>query len=152
MGQIYLRDNPLLTEPLTLAHVKARLLGYWGTTPGLSFIYVHLNGYKIANPSVLARISHEELESLFIGYGYRPYFVEGYEPAQMHQRMAATLDTVIGEIRTIQNEARTRGTAGRPRWPMIILRTPKGWTGPGTEQNRRNRPGSWAVTCAMSCN
>lgn len=278
VGQIYLRDNPLLTEPLTLAHVKARLLGHWGTTPGLNFIYVHLNrviraqdlsviyitgpghggpglvantwlegsyseaypnipqnavgmqrlfkqfsfpggvpshvapetpgsiheggelgyalshafgavfdnpdliaacvvgdgeaetgplatawhsnkflnpaqdgavlpilhlnGYKIANPSVLARIPHEELESLFIGYGYRPYFVEGDEPAQMHQRMAATLDTVIGEIRTIQNEARTKGTAVRPRWPMIILRTPKGWTGP-KEVDGRKTEGTW---------
>tara|TARA_R110002124_G_scaffold75290_4_gene202002 strand:+ start:17502 stop:19928 length:2427 start_codon:yes stop_codon:yes gene_type:complete len=278
VGQIYLRDNPLLTEPLTLAHVKARLLGHWGTTPGLNFIYVHLNrmiraldlsviyitgpghggpglvantwlegsyseaypnipqnaagmqrlfrqfsfpggvpshvapetpgsiheggelgyslshaygavfdnpdliaacvvgdgeaetgplatawhsnkflnpaqdgavlpilhlnGYKIANPSVLARIPREELESLFIGYGYRPYFVEGDEPAQMHQRMAATLGTVIGEIRAIQNEARAKGAVQRPRWPMIILRTPKGWTGP-KEVDGRKTEGYW---------
>jgi len=266
VGQIYLQKNPLLKEPLTLEHIKPRLLGHWGTTPGLNFIYVHLNrvirahdlsviyiagpghggpgvvantylegtysevypnipqtdegmhnlfkqfsfpggvpshvapetpgsiheggelgyavshafgaafdnpdliaacvvgdgeaetgplatawhsnkflnpihdgavlpilhlnGYKIANPTVLARISHEELENLFIGYGYKPYFVEGWEPETMHQLMAATMDTVIGEIKTIQQEARASGVAKRPRWPMIILRSPKGWTGP----------------------
>ena len=270
VGQIYLLDNPLLQEPLKLAHIKPRLLGHWGTTPGLNFIYVHmnrvikaydlnviyiagpghggpglvantylegtysevypnipqnaegmkklfkqfsfpggipshvapetpgsiheggelgyalshaygaafdnpdlvvacvvgdgeaetgplatawhsnkflnpihdgavlpilhLNGYKIANPTVLARLSHEELESLFIGYGYTPYFVEGSDPDVMHPLMAATLDNAIAEIKAIQSEA--RATAGglaqikRPRWPMIILRTPKGWTGP----------------------
>ena len=278
VGQIYLRGNPLLTEPLTLEHIKARLLGHWGTTPGLNFIYVHLNrmilaqdlniiyitgpghggpglvantwlegsyselypnipqnsagmqrlfrqfsfpggipshvapetpgsiheggelgyslshafgavfdnpeliaacvvgdgeaetgplatawhsnkflnpvrdgavlpilhlnGYKIANPTVLARIPREELESLFIGYGYRPYFVEGDEPARVHQRMAATLDTVMAEIREIQHEARTGGTAGRPRWPMIILRTPTGWTGP-KEVDGLKSEGTW---------
>lgn len=266
VGQIYLLDNPLLKQSLTLEHIKPRLLGHWGTTPGLNFIYVHfnrvikaqdlnviyitgpghggpglvantylegtysevypnvaqneegikklfkqfsfpggipshcapetpgsiheggelgyavthaygaafdnpdliaccvvgdgeaetgplatawhsnkflnpvhdgavlpvlhLNGYKIANPTVLARISHEELESLFIGYGYKPYFVEGAEPEAMHQLMAATLDTVVSEIKAIQHEARSIGVAARPRWPMIILRTPKGWTGP----------------------
>ena len=266
VGQIYLYDNPLLKEPLKLEHVKPRLLGHWGTTPGLNFIYVHLNrlikeydldmiyiagpghggpglvanvylegtysefypdisqdaegmkklfkqfsfpggipshvapetpgsiheggelgyavahaygaafdnpdlivacvvgdgeaetgplaaawhsnkflnpihdgavlpilhlnGYKIANPAVLARISKQELESLFIGYGYKPYFVEGAEPDDMHQLMAGTLDTVISEIKAVQNEARASGKAKRPQWPMIILRTPKGWTGP----------------------
>jgi xylulose-5-phosphate/fructose-6-phosphate phosphoketolase len=266
VGQIYLLDNPLLKEPLKPEHVKTRLLGHWGTTPGLNFIYVHLNrviqardlnviyitgpghggpglvantylegtysevypnisqnaegmkklfrqfsfpggipshvapetpgsiheggelgyslshaygavfdnpeliaccvvgdgeaetgplatawhsnkflnpvhdgavlpilhlnGYKIANPTVLARIPREELESLFIGYGYKPYFVEGSDPEIMHQRMAATLDTVITEIRTIQQEARRGDGTRRPRWPMILLRTPKGWTGP----------------------
>ncbi len=266
VGQIYLLDNPLLKEPLKLDHVKPRLLGHWGTTPGLNFIYVHLNrvikaqdlsmiyiagpghggpglvantylegtysefypnisedeegmfklfkqfsfpggvpshvapetpgsiheggelgyavshaygaafdnpdlivacvvgdgeaetgplaaawhsnkflnpatdgavlpilhlnGYKIANPTVLARISHEELESLFIGYGHKPYFVEGSDPETMHQLMAATLDTVIAEIKTIQHDARSNGVTARPRWPMIVLRTPKGWTGP----------------------
>ena len=266
VGQIYLYKNPLLKEPLVLEHIKPRLLGHWGTTPGLNFIYVHLNrvitaqdlstiyiagpghggpglvantylegtysevypnipqtdegmqqlfkqfsfpggvpshvapetpgsiheggelgyavshafgavfdnpdliaacvvgdgeaetgplatawhsnkflnpihdgavlpilhlnGYKIANPTVLARISHEELESLFIGYGYKPYFVEGWEPEAMHQLMAATMDTVIAEIKAIQQEARASGIAKRPRWPMIILRSPKGWTGP----------------------
>ena len=266
VGQIYLLANPLLTEPLVLEHVKPRLVGHWGTTPGLNFIYahlnrlikardldmiyvagpghggpalvantwlegsysefypnvprngagmqrlfkqfsfpggvpshvapetpgsiheggelgyalshafgaafdnpelivacvvgdgeaetgplaaawhsnkflnsvhdgavlpiLHLNGYKIANPTVLARISREELESLFVGYGYQPFFVEGSEPAAMHQAMAATLDGVIAEIHAIQAEARREGVAKRPRWPMIILRTPKGWTGP----------------------
>lgn len=266
VGQIYLLDNPLLKEPLQPEHIKPRLLGHWGTTPGLNFIYVHLNrlikaqelsviyiagpghggpglvanvylegtysevypnvpqdagglkklfkqfsfpggigshvtaetpgsiheggelgyalshaygaafdnpdllvacvvgdgeaetgplatawhsnkflnpihdgavlpilhlnGYKIANPTVLARISHEELESLFIGYGYRPYFIEGSDPEQMHQAMAATLDKAITEIQDIQRQARNSGTAERPRWPMIILRSPKGWTGP----------------------
>ncbi len=266
VGQIYLYDNPLLKEPLKLQHIKPRLLGHWGTTPGQNFIYVHLNriirnldvnmiyisgpghggpglvantylegtysefypnvsqdavgmkrlfrqfsfpggipshaapetpgsiheggelgyalshaygaafdnpdlivacvvgdgeaetgplatawhsnkflnpvhdgavlpilhlnGYKIANPAVLARISHEELESLFTGYGYKPYFVEGDEPEAMHQLMASTLDRVFQEIRAIQDNARTSGVPTRPRWPMIILRTPKGWTGP----------------------
>ncbi len=266
VGQIYLFDNPLLKKPLTIEHVKPRLLGHWGTTSGLNFIYVHLNriiqqydlnminvtgpghggpglvantylegtysevypnisqdeagmkklftqfsfpggipshvapetpgsineggelgyslshaygaafdnpdllvtcvvgdgeaetgpmatswhsnkflnpvhdgavlpilhlnGYKIAGPTVLARISHEELEALFRGYGYTPYFVEGDDPETMHQLMAATLDTVVTEIRRIQNEARSNGFSERPRWPMIILRSPKGWTGP----------------------
>jgi xylulose-5-phosphate/fructose-6-phosphate phosphoketolase len=266
IGQIYLLDNPLLREPLRLEHIKPRLLGHWGTTPGLNFIYVHLNrvikerdlnmiyiagpghggpglvantylegtysevypnvsqdveglrqlfkqfsfpggipshaapetpgsiheggelgyalshafgaafdnpdlivacvvgdgeaetgplatawhsnkflnpihdgavlpilhlnGYKIANPTVLARIDHAELESLFVGYGYKPYVVEGAEPEAMHQRMAATLDTVIAEVHAIQRKARRNGVAKRPRWPMLILRTPKGWTCP----------------------
>jgi len=266
VGQIYLYDNPLLKKPLKLAHVKPRLLGHWGTTPGLNFIYVHLNrlikehdlnvmyvtgpghggpgivantylegtyselypavsqdeqglknlftqfsfpggipshtaaqtpgsineggelgyslvhafgaafdnpdllvacvvgdgeaetaplatswhsnkflnpvhdgavlpilhlnGYKIAGPTVLARIPHDELEALFRGYGYRPYFVEGDDPTKMHQLMAATLDTVIADIQGIQRDARAKGFKVRPRWPMIILRSPKGWTGP----------------------
>jgi xylulose-5-phosphate/fructose-6-phosphate phosphoketolase len=266
VGQIYLYDNPLLKEPLKLEHIKPRLLGHWGTTPGLNFIYVHLNrvikerrlnviyvigpghggpaivantylegtyselypnvsqdakgmkklfrqfsfpggipshvapetpgsineggelgyslshaygavfdnpnliavcvvgdgeaetgplatswhsnkflspshdgavlpilhlnGYKIANPTVLARISREELENLFFGYGYKPYWIEGSEPEHMHQMMAATLDSVITEIQTIQKEARNGSVVKRPRWPMIVLKTPKGWTGP----------------------
>lgn len=89
---------------------------------------LHLNGYKIANPAVLARISREELESLFVGYGYKPYFVEGSEPTAMHQLMAATLDRVISKIKSIQHKARDKGATDRPRWPMIVLRTPKGWT------------------------
>jgi xylulose-5-phosphate/fructose-6-phosphate phosphoketolase len=278
VGQIYLLDNPLLTEPLTLDHIKPRLLGHWGTTPGLNFIYVHLNrlirqhdldmiyiagpghggpglvantylegtysevypnisedvegmrrlfkqfsfpggvpshvapetpgsiheggelgysiahafgaafdnpelivacvvgdgeaetgplatswhsnkfldpvrdgavlpilhlnGYKIANPTVLARISHEELERLFEGYGWKPYFVEGEEPAAMHQKMAATLDAVLAEIQAIQAYARERDDATRPRWPMIVLRTPKGWTGP-KEVDGQKTEGYW---------
>ncbi|HXI92371.1 MAG TPA: phosphoketolase family protein [Blastocatellia bacterium] len=266
VGQIYLYDNPLLREPLKLEHIKPRLLGHWGTTPGLNFIYVHLNrlirkndlnviyvcgpghggpgmvantylegtysefypdvsedveglrklftqfsfpggipshvspetpgsineggelgyslmhaygavfdnpdllaacvvgdgeaetgplaaswhsnkflnpvrdgsvlpilhlnGYKIANPTVLARLSDEELTSLFTGYGHKPYFVEGDDPEMMHQFMAATLDTVIARIQEIQQDARTSGFSHRPQWPMIILRSPKGWTGP----------------------
>jgi xylulose-5-phosphate/fructose-6-phosphate phosphoketolase len=91
---------------------------------------LHLNGYKIANPTVLARISREQLESLFIGYGYKPYFVEGSDPETMHQIMAQTLETIFLEIRAIQENARTKGSGGYPQWPMIVMRTPKGWTGP----------------------
>jgi xylulose-5-phosphate/fructose-6-phosphate phosphoketolase len=91
---------------------------------------LHLNGYKIANPTVLARMSHEELESLFVGYGYKPYFVEGSDPEIVHQLMAATLDTVVREIKEIQEDARSNGNTERSPFPMIVLRTPKGWTGP----------------------
>ena len=266
VGQIYLFDNPLLKEPLKIEHVKPRLLGHWGTTPGLNFVYVHLNriickhdldilyvtgpghggpglvantylegsyselypnisqdeaglkrlftqfsfpggipshvsaetpgsineggelgyslmhaygaafdnpgllvacvigdgeaetgalatswhsnkflnpardgavlpilhlnGYKIASAALLARISHTELEQLFRGYGYQPYFVEGDDPEKIHPLMAATLDRIMKEIRRIQSQARSSGFKQRPLWPMIILRTPKGWTGP----------------------
>ncbi len=91
---------------------------------------LHLNGYKIANPTILARISHEQLESLFVGYGYKPYFVEGDDPNEMHQKMAATLEAALADIRSIQHEARVHGVNGLPQWPMIVLRSPKGWTGP----------------------
>jgi xylulose-5-phosphate/fructose-6-phosphate phosphoketolase len=91
---------------------------------------LHLNGYKIAGPTVLARVPHEELAQLFIGYGYRPYFVEGDRPEEVHQLLAATLDRILSEIQMIQLQARTQGLSERPLWPMIILRTPKGWTGP----------------------
>src|ERR1700758_4885100 len=267
VGQIYLQDNPLLAEPLRPEHVKPRLLGHWGTTPGLNLIYahlnrvirnqdlnviyvcgpgsggagmvantylegtyselyphitqdaagmgrlfkqfsfpggipshaapetpgsiheggelgyslvhaygaafdnpdlivaciigdgeaetgalaaswhsnkflnpardgailpiLHLNGFKIANPTVLARISHRELTDLIRGYGYEPHFVEGDVPAMVHQRLAGTLDTVVAEIHRIQNAARSSpNTVERPRWPMVVFRTPKGWTGP----------------------
>ena len=266
VGQIYLLSNPLLKEPLKRGHVKPRLVGHWGTTPGLNFIYVHLNriirdedldmiyiigpghggpaivahaylegtytevypnisqdqegmqrlfkqfsfpggipshvapetpgsiheggelgyalshaygaafdnpdlivacivgdgeaetgplatgwhgnkflnpqrdgcvlpilhlnGYKIANPCFLARIPNDELRKLFEGYGYKPYFVEGHEPRAMHQQMAATLDAAVADIRKIQADARDKGFSERPIWPMIILRTPKGWTCP----------------------
>ena len=266
VGQIYLYANPLLREPLKVEHVKPRLLGHWGTTPGLNFIYVHLNrvikkydvnaiyicgpghggpgmvanaylegtytelypnirqseeglrqlfkqfsfpggipshaapetpgsiheggelgyslshaggaafdnpdllvccvvgdgeaetgplatgwhinkflnpardgavlpilhlnGYKIANPTVLGRMSDDELTKLFTGYGWKPYFLEGHEPEPMHQLMAASLDHIIEEIRAIQREARDGRVSGVPDWPMIVLRTPKGWTGP----------------------
>src|ERR1700722_19627215 len=91
---------------------------------------LHLNGYKIANPTILARIPHEELESLFVGYGWTPYYVEGSDPKSMHQKMASTLEQCVTEIRSIQQNARSKGDATRPRWPMIVLRSPKGWTGP----------------------
>jgi xylulose-5-phosphate/fructose-6-phosphate phosphoketolase len=91
---------------------------------------LHLNGYKINNPTLLSRISHDELEYLFKGYGWTPYFVEGDDPAVMHQQMAATLEDCVLEIRRLQQEARTSGMPTRPRWPMIVLRSPKGWTGP----------------------
>jgi xylulose-5-phosphate/fructose-6-phosphate phosphoketolase len=266
VGQIYLYDNPLLKEPLELAHVKPLVVGHWGTTPGQNFIYVHLNrvikkhdldmlyiagpghggpalvantylegtyseiypdisqdeaglkrlfkqfsfpggisshvapttpgsiheggelgyslshafgaafdnpdlivacvigdgeaetgplatawqstkfldpitdgavlpilhlnGYKISNPTVLARIEHEELEQFISGCGWTPYFVEGHEPEAMHQLMASALDDAVEDIRQIQSHARTDGATIRPRWPMIVLRSPKGWTGP----------------------
>jgi len=266
VGQIYLKDNPLLEHPLTLDDVKPRLLGHWGTTPGLNFLYVHwnriirqrdldmmyiigpghggpglvantylegsyseiyphiernadgikrlfrqfswpygvpshvapetpgsiheggelgyslvhaygaafdnpnlvvacvvgdgeaetgplatswhsnkflnpatdgvvlpilhLNGYKIANPTVLSRIPHAELENLMRGYGYEPYTLEGNDPATMHQQAAAVFDTIFDRIAEIQRNAREKRVAERPAWPMLILRTPKGWTGP----------------------
>jgi len=268
VGQIYLYANPLLTEPLRREHIKPRLLGHWGTTPGLNFIYahanrliqkldlnmiyvcgpghggpgmvantwlegtyseffpnvtrdaegmvrlftqfsfpggipshaapetpgsiheggelgysllhafgavfdnpdliaccvvgdgeaetgalaaswhsnkflnaardgavlpiLHLNGYKIAGPTVLARIPQQELASLLAGYGYCPYFVEGHDPEPMHQAMAVTLEAAIAEIRGIQRRARTEGIGERPAWPAIVLVSPKGWTGPKT--------------------
>jgi xylulose-5-phosphate/fructose-6-phosphate phosphoketolase len=278
VGQIYLYDNPLLTEPLTLDDIKPRLLGHWGTTPGLNFVYVHcnrvikkydldmiyvcgpghggpgmvantylegtyselypnitqdaegmkrlfkqfsfpggipshaaaqtpgsineggelgysldhafgavfdnpgliaccvigdgeaetgalaaswhsnkflnpvtdgavlpilhLNGYKIANPTILARISREELTELLSGYGYRPYFVEGDDPGPMHQLMAEKLDTVICEIQAVQKEARANSFKKRPIWPMIVLVTPKGWTGPKVVDGKQVE-GTW---------
>ncbi|ADD42907.1 phosphoketolase family protein [Stackebrandtia nassauensis] len=268
VGQIYLLDNPLLTEPLRPEHIKPRLLGHWGTTPGLNFCYahlnraikaldldmmfvtgpghggpallanswlegsysqaypavardgkgmrtlfrqfsfpggvpshvapevpgsiheggelgyslahaygaafdnpdlivacvvgdgeaetgplatswhankfcdpvgdgavlpiLHLNGYKIANPTVLARIPRDELDALLRGYGHKPYYVEGHDPEAMHQAMAEVVDAAIADIRAIQRQARDGGPSRRPRWPMVVLRTPKGWTGPGS--------------------
>jgi xylulose-5-phosphate/fructose-6-phosphate phosphoketolase len=103
---------------------------------------LNLNGYKIANPAILARISHEELEAFFRGCGYEPLFVEGSDPALMHQRMAATLDRALATIREVQRRARAGGPVERPRWPMIVLRTPKGWTGP-KEVHGHRAEGSW---------
>ncbi|MGI4791139.1 MAG: phosphoketolase family protein [Janthinobacterium lividum] len=278
VGQIYLMANPLLKEPLKREHTKPRLLGHWGTTPGLNFIYVHmnrlikkydlntiyvcgpghggpgmvantylegtytevypnigqdeagiqrlfkqfsfpggipshdapdtpgsineggelgyslshaygavfdnpellalcvigdgeaesgplaaswhsnkfldpatdgavlpilhLNGFKIANPTVLSRIGDDALTSLLVGYGYKPYFVEGDDPELMHQAMAQTLETVVQEIRGIQKDARENGNITRPNWPMIVLRSPKGWTGPKTVDGKKAE-GSW---------
>jgi xylulose-5-phosphate/fructose-6-phosphate phosphoketolase len=99
-------------------------------TDGAVLPILHLNGYKIANPTILARIPHEELEALFIGYGYKPHFVEGDDPHAMHQLMAQTLEACVDEIRAIQRHARATGDTTRPRWPMLVLRSPKGWTGP----------------------
>src|ERR1035438_6943438 len=111
VGQIYLYDNPLLKRPLMLPDVKHMLLGHWGTTPGQNFIYVHLNRVikkynldMIYAPTILARIDHEELEQLLRGYGWTPYFVEGHEPALMHEAMASTLDTAIEQIKKIRSE------------------------------------------------
>jgi xylulose-5-phosphate/fructose-6-phosphate phosphoketolase len=120
-------DGEAETGPLATSWHSNKFLDPVGD--GAVLPILHLNGYKIANPTILARISHEELEQLFRGYGYTPYFVEGDEPAAMHQLMAATLDTVFEEIARIQTEARS-GVRERPRWPMIILRSPKGWTCP----------------------
>lgn len=103
---------------------------------------LHLNGYKINNPTILSRISHRELKALFEGYGYEPYFVEGSDPESMHQAMAATLDRCISQIRNIQEQARSSGVATRPIWPMIVLRTPKGWTGP-SEVDGHKVEGYW---------
>ncbi|HWU40535.1 MAG TPA: phosphoketolase family protein, partial [Candidatus Acidoferrum sp.] len=103
---------------------------------------LHLNGYKIANPTVLARISHEELDALMRGYGYTPHFVEGDDPAKMHQLLARTLDIVIGEIKAIQGDARRNGFTKRPLWPMIVFRSPKGWTGP-KEVDGQKTEGHW---------
>ena len=98
---------------------------------------LNLNGYKIANPTILARISHEELESLFVGYGYTPYFVEGKNPEEMHQKMAGVMEECILKIREVQKVARETGKIERPRWPLIILRTPKGWTGPAEVDGKK---------------
>jgi Phosphoketolase len=103
---------------------------------------LHLNGYKINNPTILARISHQELESLFQGYGWTPYFVEGSDPMEMHAQMAETLEQCVLEIRRIQTDARLSGKPARPRWPMIVLRSPKGWTGP-KEVNGHKVEGFW---------
>ena len=111
-------------------------------TDGAVLPVLHLNGYKIANPTVLARIPQEELESLFVGYGYKPHFVTGDDPETMHQLMAATLDTVVAEIKDIQRRARENGATERPRWPMIVMKTPKGWTGPKTVDGKKAE-GSW---------
>ncbi len=111
-------------------------------TDGAVLPILHLNGYKIANPTLLARIPEQELRDLLRGYGYLPHFVEGDDPEEMHRKMADTLDDVIGQIQAIQNHARTQGDASRPPWPMIVLRTPKGWTGPA-EVNGQPNAGSF---------
>ncbi|MGA8094026.1 MAG: phosphoketolase family protein [Steroidobacteraceae bacterium] len=133
-------DNPALVVACVIGDGEAETgplaTGWHGNkflnpaTDGAVLPILHLNGYKIANPTVFARIGKEELTDYLRGCGYQPYFVEGDEPTRMHSLMAATLDTVIAEIRRIQATARAEGLESRPRWPMIVLRTPKGWTGP----------------------
>jgi xylulose-5-phosphate/fructose-6-phosphate phosphoketolase len=121
-------DGESETGPLATSWHSNKFLN--PITDGAVIPVLHLNGYKINNPTLLARISHPELESLFVGYGYTPLFVEGSDPRSMHQAMAATLEHCVLEIRKFQDEARSSGKAFRPRWPMIILRSPKGWTAP----------------------
>ncbi len=121
-------DGEAETGPLATAWHSNKFLD--PVTDGVVLPILHLNGFKISNPTVLARITHEELEHLFLGYGWTPYFVEGDEPEKMHQAMAATLDQVVEQIRQIQHNARIQGDTTRPRWPMIVLRSLKGWTGP----------------------
>jgi xylulose-5-phosphate/fructose-6-phosphate phosphoketolase len=128
-------DGEAETGPLATAWHSNKFLD--PATDGAVLPILHLNGYKIANPTVLARISREELEQLFRGYGWTPLFVTGHEPAKMHEAMAAALDTAIEAIREAQEHARTRGGTSRPRWPMIVLDSPKGWTGPECVDGRR---------------
>ena len=130
IAMVMVGDGEAETGPLATAWHSNKFLN--PARDGAVLPVLHLNGYKIANPTILSRISHEELESLFVGYGYDPYFVEGSDPDTMHQAMAATLDHCVQEIRRIQQEARANASGvKRPRWPMIVLRSPKGWTGPG---------------------
>ncbi len=121
-------DGEAETGPLATAWHSNKFLD--PVTDGVVLPILHLNGFKISEPTVLARISHEELESLFVGYGWTPYFVEGVDPDRMHEAMAETLDRVVEQIRQIQHDARAKGDTTRPRWPMIVLRSLKGWTGP----------------------
>jgi xylulose-5-phosphate/fructose-6-phosphate phosphoketolase len=123
-------DGEAETGPLATAWHSNKFLN--AATDGAVLPILHLNGYKISNPTILARISREELEQLLRGYGWTPYFVEGHVPELMHEAMATTLDIAIEEIRKIQQDARVNGNGERPRWPMIVLNSPKGWTGPIT--------------------
>jgi len=127
-------DGESETGPLSTSWHGTKFLN--PITDGAVLPVLHLNGYKINNPTILARISHEELTALFIGYGWTPYFVEGSDPESMHQAFAATLEKAVLEIRGYQKKARESGKAFRPRWPMIVLRSPKGWTGPRTVDGR----------------
>jgi xylulose-5-phosphate/fructose-6-phosphate phosphoketolase len=133
-------DGEAETGPLATAWHSNKFLN--PATDGAVLPILHLNGYKIANPTVLARMGREELESLFVGYGYKLYFVEGEDPATMHRLMAETLDRVLDDIASIQSAARTQKVVERPRWPMIIFRSPKGWTGP-KEVDGKKTEGSW---------
>jgi xylulose-5-phosphate/fructose-6-phosphate phosphoketolase len=145
-------DNPDLLVAVAVGDGEAEtgpLATAWHSTKFLNPIrdgavlpILHLNGYKINNPTILSRISHEELRDLFRGYVWTPHFVEGDDPVDMHRRMAATLDECLVHIRAVQQEARASGRASRPLWPMIVLRTPKGWTGPKEVDGHRVE-GSW---------
>jgi len=121
-------DGEAETGPLATAWHSNKFLN--PVTDGAVLPILHLNGYKIANPTVLARIPRQELESLFVGYGHKPYFVEGSDPEAMHRMMAETVEKAMDDIRDIQEDARSNGNTARPTWPMIVLRSPKGWTGP----------------------
>jgi xylulose-5-phosphate/fructose-6-phosphate phosphoketolase len=145
-------DNPDLIVAVTVGDGEAEtgpLATSWHSNKFLNPIrdgavlpVLHLNGYKISNPTILARIPREELEALLIGYGHKPFLVEGDDPSAMHQKMASTLEQCILEIRSIQQRARSTGDATRPRWPMIVLRSPKGWTGPKAVDGHKVE-GSW---------
>ncbi len=128
-------DGEAETGPLATAWHSNKFLN--PATDGAVLPILHLNGYKIANPTILARITREELEQLFHGYGWSPIFVEGHEPALMHEAMATALDTAVEQIGNIQKKARTQGDVTRPRWPMIVLVSPKGWTGPEVVDNQQ---------------
>src|SRR6478672_9324693 len=121
-------DGEAETGPLATAWHSNKFLN--PATDGTVLPILHLNGYKISNPTLLARITREELEQLIRGYGWTPYFVEGHEPGPMHQAMAGALDAAMQQIARIQRDARVGGNLARPRWPMIVLNSPKGWTGP----------------------
>jgi xylulose-5-phosphate/fructose-6-phosphate phosphoketolase len=123
-------DGEAETGPLATSWHSNKFLN--AQTDGAVLPILHLNGYKISNPTVLARIEPEELDQLLRGYGWAPFFVEGHDPALMHEAMATALDAAVERIKQIQHEARTLGNTMRPRWPMIVLRSPKGWTGPET--------------------
>lgn len=127
-------DGESETGPLATSWHSTKFLN--PITDGAVLPVLHLNGYKINNPTILARVTHDELKALFIGYGWTPYFVEGSDPESMHQAFAATLEKAVLEIRGYQKKARESGKAFRPRWPMIVLRSPKGWTGPRTVDGR----------------
>ncbi|MEO8313872.1 MAG: phosphoketolase family protein [Pseudomonadota bacterium] len=128
-------DGEAETGPLATAWHSNKFLD--PATDGAVLPILHLNGYKIASPTLLARISHEELEQLLRGYGWTPCFVEGDQPELMHEAMAKALDAAVEEIRKVQQDARTHGTQKRPRWPMIVLRSPKGWTGPAVVDGKQ---------------
>jgi xylulose-5-phosphate/fructose-6-phosphate phosphoketolase len=133
-------DGEAETGPLATSWHSNKFLN--AATDGAVLPILHLNGYKIANPTVLARIPKDELAALMVGYGHKPYFVEGDDPASVHQQLAAALDTVVQEIHAIQKAAREGGVTERPAWPMIVLRTPKGWTGP-KEIDGKPSEGTW---------